>query len=131
MRVMAFSALASALVPTIIDAWHCASVAIGISQLRMTPEAKLPAAIDMQNLGTAWMIYSGPMTVFALDGRMDRGVIQSNIFFVTLRAGVSALILDRNVLPVLDTAEAVIAVGEIPAMNSEVVRYQNPPTDGD
>jgi len=128
---MAFSALASALVPTIIDAWHCASVAIGISQLRMTPEAKLPAAIDMQNLGTAWMIYSGPMTVFALDGRMDRGVIQSNIFFVTLRAGVSALILDRNVLPVLDTAEAVIAVGEIPAMNSEVVRYQNPPTDGD
>ena len=131
MRVMAFSALASSLVSAIIDARHCASVAIGISQLRMTPEAKLPAAIDMQNLGTAWMIYSGPMTVFALDGRMDRGVIQSNIFFVTLRAGVSALILDRNVLPVLDTAEAVIAVGEIPAMNSEVVRYQNPPTDGD
>jgi hypothetical protein len=68
---MAFAALASSLVSAIFDARHCASVAIGISQLRMTPEAKLPAAIDMQSLGTAWMIYSGPMTVFALDRRVD------------------------------------------------------------
>lgn len=71
MRVMAFSALASSLVSAIVDARQCASVAIGIPQLRMTPEAKLPAVIDMESLGTARMIYSGPMAVFALDRRMD------------------------------------------------------------
>lgn len=68
---MAFSALASSLVSAIVDARQCASVAIGVSQLRMTPEAKLPAAIDMESLGTVRMIYSGPMTVFALDRRVD------------------------------------------------------------
>lgn len=131
MRVMALSALASAPVSTIINAWHFASVAIGVSQLRMTPQAKLPAAIDMQSLGTVWMIYSGPMTIFALDGSMDRGAVESNMFIVTLDTGVSALILDRKIFPVLDAAEAVIAVGEIPAMNSEVIRHQNPPTEED
>jgi hypothetical protein len=50
---------------------------------------------------------------------------------MALSAGVSALVLDRKVFPVLDTAEAVIAVGEIPAMNSEVIRYKNPPAGGD
>ena len=53
---------------------------------------------------------------------MDRGAVQSDIFFMTPSACVSALILDGKVLPVLDAAEAVIAVGEVPAMNSEVIR---------
>jgi len=47
---------------------------------------------------------------------------------MTLSAGVSALIFDGKVLPVLEVAEAVIAVGEIPAVNSEVIRNQEPPT---
>ena len=48
---------------------------------------------------------------------------------MTLNAGVSALILDGKIFPVLDTTEAVIAVGEVPAMNSEVIRNQKPPTE--
>ena len=119
---MASTALTSAPVSAVFDARHCASVAIGISQLRMTSEAKFPAGIDGQRLNAAWMIYGRPMTVFALDCRMDRGFVQSYIFFVTLNAGVFALILDGKVLPVLDTAEPVIAVGEVSAMNSEVIR---------
>jgi hypothetical protein len=47
---------------------------------------------------------------------------------MTCRAGVSALILNWKVLPVLEVAEAVIAVGETPAMNSEVIGYQQTPT---
>jgi len=90
----------------------------------MTPEAKFPAGIDGQRLNAAWVIYSGTMTVLAFDCRMDRGAVQSDIFFMTLNAGVSALILDGKIFPVLDTAEAVIAVGEVPAMNSEVIRNQ-------
>jgi hypothetical protein len=50
---------------------------------------------------------------------------------MTLNAGVSALILDGNVFPVLEVAEAVIAVGETPAMNSKVIRNQNPPAEDD
>jgi hypothetical protein len=46
---------------------------------------------------------------------------------MTLNAGVSALILDGKILPVLETSEAVIAVGETPAMNSEVIRNQKTP----
>jgi hypothetical protein len=46
-------------------------------------------------------------------------------------AVVSALMLDGEVLPVLDTAEAVIAVSEIPAMDSEVIRNQEPPAGDD
>jgi len=50
---------------------------------------------------------------------------------MTLSARVSALILDREVFPVLEVAEAVIAVGEIPAVNSEVIRNQEPPAEDD
>jgi hypothetical protein len=50
---------------------------------------------------------------------------------MTLSAGVSALILDGKVFPVLEVAEAVIAVGEIPTMNSEVLRNQNSPAEDD
>lgn len=126
---MASTAVTSAPVSAVFDARYCASVAIGISKLRMTSEAKFPAGIDGQRLNAAWMIHGRPMTVFALDCRMDRGVVQADIFFVTLNAGVSALILDGKVLPVLDTAEPVIAVGEVPAVNSEVIRNQKAPTD--
>jgi hypothetical protein len=51
---------------------------------------------------------------------------------MTLSAGVSALILDGKILPVLEISETVIAVGEIPAMNSEIVRnHKTPATDND
>jgi len=50
---------------------------------------------------------------------------------MTLSAGVSALILDGNGLPVIEIAEAVIAVGETPAMNAEVIRNQEPPAEDD
>jgi len=50
---------------------------------------------------------------------------------MTLSAGVSALILDGKILPVLEVAEAVIAVGEIPAMNAEVIRNQETPGEDD
>jgi hypothetical protein len=48
---------------------------------------------------------------------------------MTLSARVSALILDGKVLPVLDAAEPVIAVGEVPAVNPEIIRNQKAPTD--
>jgi len=136
----------------IYDARHCASIAIRVSKICMTPEAKLPAGIDGQRLNAdrrrlitdrrrlntdRWrlnavcMIYRWSMTVFALDSRMGRGAIQADVFFMTLNAGVSALILDGKVLPVLEAAEAVIAVGEIPAMNSEVIRNQETPGEDD
>jgi hypothetical protein len=46
-------------------------------------------------------------------------------------AVVFALMLDGEILPVLDTAKAVIAVGEIPAMNSEIIGNQEPAADDD
>jgi len=48
---------------------------------------------------------------------------------MTHRAVVSALKLDRKVLPVLETAEAVIAIGKIPAMNAEIIRNQKSPAN--
>ncbi len=57
---------------------------------------------------------------------MHRGAVQSNIFLVTLSAGFFSLILDGKVFPVLDAAQAVIAVREAPAVDAEVVRNQEP-----
>jgi len=145
MRVMAITALAAAPVCAIYDARHCASVAIRVSKICMTPEAKLPAVINRQRLNTdgrrlitdrrrlnaVCMIYRWSMTVFALDSRMGRGAIQADVFFMTLSAGVSALILDGKVFPVLEAAQAVIAVGEISAMNAEVIRDQKSPGEDD
>jgi hypothetical protein len=40
-----------------------------------------------------------------------------------------ALILDGKILPVLETAKAVVTVGKIPAMYAKVVRNQKPSAD--
>jgi len=75
---MATTAFTSSPVCAVYDARHCASVAIRVSKIRMTPEAKFPAGIDGQKLNTdrrrlntVWMIYSWSVTVFALDSRVD------------------------------------------------------------
>jgi hypothetical protein len=62
---------------------------------------------------------------------MHRALDLSNVFFMTLSAELSALILDGKGLPVIEIAEAVIAVGEVPAMNSEVIGNQKPPAEDD
>lgn len=49
------------------------------------------------------------------------------IVFVTLKARVRALILNREVLPVLDTTEAIEVVGKAIAMHAKVVRHQQQP----
>jgi hypothetical protein len=67
---MATTAFTSSPVCAVYDARHRASVAIRVSKIRMTPEAKLSAGIDKQRLNTGRMIYSWPMTVLALDRRM-------------------------------------------------------------
>ena len=129
MRVMANTALASSPVSAIYDARHRASVAIIVSEIRVTSQASFSARIDGQRLDTRWMIYTGSMTVFALDVLMDRAADESGVFCMTHRAVVSALKLDRKILPVLEIAEAVIAVSKIPAMNAEVIRNQESPAE--
>lgn len=49
------------------------------------------------------------------------------IVLVTLKARVRTLILNREVLPVLDTAEAIEVVGEAVAMHAKVIRHQQQP----
>ena len=46
-------------------------------------------------------------------------------------AGVPALILDRKILPFLNIAETVKTVGEVSAMNAEIIWYQKLPRDED
>jgi hypothetical protein len=50
---------------------------------------------------------------------------------MAFEARIPALIFDRKVFPFLDIAQAVKAVGEISAMNSEVIRNKKDPCDKD
>jgi len=128
---MAITARPTSPVCLVFDARQCASVAGRVFKLRMTAQAKLPAGVDSQRLNTAWMIYAGSMTIFALDRRMDCAVDLLRIFGMALSAVVSALVLDGEVLPFLKIAEAVIAVGEVSSMDPKVVRNHELPGEQD
>jgi len=71
------------------------------------------------------------MAILTLDGLVARASNRLHIFFVTFGAGLSALIFDGEVLPFLNIAKAMIAVGEVPAMHAKVVRNQKGPGNQD
>ena len=71
------------------------------------------------------------MAILTLDGLVARAINHLHIFFVTFGAGLSALIFDGEVLPLLNITKAVIAVGEVPSMHSKVVRNQKGPGNQD
>jgi hypothetical protein len=63
----------------------------------------------------------GTVAVFALDRRMARRTERSDVRFVTFDAAFPALVLDREIFPLLDVTQAVISVGKILAVNAEVI----------
>ena len=60
---------------------------------------------------------------------MGRTIDLLEILLVTLKARFSALVFDGKVLPFLDIAKAMIPVGEILAVHTEVVRHHKCPRD--
>jgi hypothetical protein len=67
------------------------------------------------------------MTIFALDTFVRTATIGSDIVFVALGAGLLALVLDGEVLPLLNIAKPIVVVGKAIAMNTEILRNEELP----
>jgi hypothetical protein len=113
------------------DARHGTPVAVRVTEVGVTAQAKLPARINIQSRHADRMIDTRTVTVFTLDGRMYRTFDSSGVFYMAHGTVVPALVLDRNVFPVLQAAETIIAVSETPAVHAKVVWDQESPTEDD
>jgi hypothetical protein len=87
----------------------------------MTSETKLSGLVDRKKFHIVRMIDGRSMAVFAFDRRMARRIEHCQVFFVTLSTGLPALVLHRKVLPFLNIAQTMIAVGKATAMNTEII----------
>ena len=126
---MALDTFPAAFVSFAVDAQQLATSAVGIFEPGVTPEAHLPGRIERQEFPVVRMIDRRAVAVFTFDVLMT-GVIERNeIFLVTLLAVLPALVLDREIFPFLDIAEAMEAVGKVLAMHAEVIRNQECPGD--
>jgi hypothetical protein len=121
MGVMALAALAAPLVFCAIDCRHCGSRAVRVVKLLVTSEAEFSARVYRQVFNVIGVANGGPVAVLALNARMRGAAVRVNLFLVTFGARIIAQVFDGKRLPFLDIAQAVESVGEIPAVNTEVI----------
>lgn len=69
------------------------------------------------------------MAILALNRRMGGGIEHLQIFVVALGARFPALVFDREIFPLLDIAQTVEAVGEVPAVYAKIVGNKEDPGD--
>jgi hypothetical protein len=131
MGVMTSRAFLSPLVPAVFNAQKRSSVGIRVFKIGVTPEAQLSGSVERKKLNVVGVVYGRAVAVFAFDTFMSRGVEQLNIFLVAFNTGFSALVLDRKVFPLLNITKAMIAVGEIFSVDTEVIGNQNKLGDQD
>jgi len=121
---MTLDAFFASLVPPDFDTHQFATCTVGIFEPGVTPEAKFPGRVKRQILFVIGMIDRRSMTVFTFDRFVRRRIKLQYIFFVTFNTGFSSPVLHGKVLPLLNIAQPMIAIGEVPSMNSEVIRNE-------
>jgi len=119
---MAFDAFLSSFMSSVLYAEETGSRAIRVFEIGMATEAKFSGGIERQKLDVIRMIDRGAMAILTFDRLMSRSVEHVNVFLVAFNAGLSALVLHGKFLPLLDVTQAMKTVGEIPAVNAEVIR---------
>lgn len=118
---MALDAFPASPVPLVLDADKRTPGAVWVLEVRVAAQAKFPGRIQRKRFDAIRMMGSGTVTVFALDRCMAGRIERYDIRFVTFDAAFPALVLDREIYPLLDVAQPVIPVGKILAVNAEVI----------
>jgi hypothetical protein len=118
---MALDTFFTSFVPPVFNTHQFATGTIGIFEPGVTPEAKLSGRVERQILFVVRMIYRWAVTVFTFDRLMGRSIELQYVFFVTFNAGFPSAVLDGEVLPLLNIAQPIVAISEVPSMNAEVV----------
>jgi hypothetical protein len=121
---MTLDAFFASLVPPDFDTHQFATCTVGIFEPGVTPEAKFPGRVKRQILFVIGMIDRRSMTVFAFDRFMGRRIELQYVFFMTFNTGFSSPVLNGKIFPFLNVAQTVIAVGKVPAVNTEVIGNQ-------
>ena len=82
-----------------------------------------------RNSNVIRMIDRGAVAILTFDRLMSRSVEHVDIFLVAFNAGLSTLVLHGKFLPLLNVTQTMKTVGEIPAVNAEVIRNDEYPGD--
>jgi hypothetical protein len=96
-------------------------------EIGVAPETHRSLPVQRQVLDVVGVRAGGPVAVFALHPLVRRATMRLRIVLVALKARIRTLILDREVLPLLDVAQAMIVVGKTVAVHAKVIRYQQEP----
>jgi hypothetical protein len=93
----------------------------------MTPETHRSFLVKRQIFDVFGVIASGSVAIFALHPLVWRATMRFRIVLVALKARIRTLILNREILPVLDIAEAIVVVGKAVAVHAKVIRHHQQP----
>jgi len=93
----------------------------------MAPETHRSFLVKRKILDVVGMVASWSVAIFALHLFVGRATMRSRIVLVTLNARVRTLILNWEILPVLDAAEAVVIIGKAVAVHAKVIRHHQQP----
>ena len=100
---------------------------VGIFEPGMASETEPSGRVENQILLVIRVIYGWAMTVFTFDRRVHRSIQLQYVFFMAFNTGFSSAIFHGKVFPFLNIAQSMIAICEVPSVNSEVIGNQKLP----
>jgi hypothetical protein len=124
MRVMALDTFIATFVPSIFNTHEFAASTIGVIEKCMASQAKLSGRIQGKKFLVVRMIDGRTMAIFAFDRRVTGGVQSGYILFMSFNTCFPARVFNRKIFPLLDIAQSVITVGEVPSVNSKILWNQ-------
>jgi hypothetical protein len=118
---MALDTFLTSLVPPVFNTYQFTTRAVGVFEPGVTPETKRSGRIERQILFVIRMIHRGTVTVFTFDRFMRRCIELQYVIFMTFNTGFPSPVLHGKVFPFLNVAQPMIAISEVPPVNSEVI----------
>jgi len=124
---MALDTFSASSVPLVFDTHQIATRAVGIFEPGVAPETKPSGRVESQILLIIRVVYGWAMTVFTFDRRVHRSIQLRYVFFMAFNTKLSAAMFHGKVFPFLNIAQSMIAIREVPSVNSEVIGNQKLP----
>ena len=118
---MTADAFAAPLMGSVADVGQVGSSMVRVIERCVTALAMLSRPVNRQKFDVVRMIYSGTMTILALDSRMWRCVQGGDVFVMTFNAGLSTLEFNGKILPLLDVTQAMEVIGKAGTMNAKII----------
>ena len=122
MGIVTLDTFPVALMAPVDDCRQIGARSIRVIEVPVTSQAEGTIRVERQKLDIVRVVAGRPVAVLALDPLVRRSAVTADIVLVTLRTGITSLVLDRKFLPLIDIRQSMVVVSEAVTVDTEIIR---------